>query len=132
MIPQIHTAVGILRREGKVLVTSRPEGKSYSGYWEFPGGKLEAGESGFVALRRELQEEIGIIVKNADFCFEHVHAYPERQVTIEVWSVTEYEGEPSGLENQQLAWLTWCELPTIRLLEANYALVRRLAADSAK
>ncbi len=102
----IHAVVGILKREGKVLVGERPLGKPYSGYWEFPGGKVEVNETGKDALERELQEELGIHVITAKPWFQHTHSYPDKTVLLDMWIVSEFTGEPHGKENQQLRWVT--------------------------
>ncbi len=102
----IRAVVGILKRENQILVAERPIGKPYSGYWEFPGGKIEANESSYVALKRELLEELGIDVISAEPWFEHTHAYPDKTVCLEMWLVTTFFGEPHSQENQALRWVT--------------------------
>ena len=78
-----EVAVGILSREdGALLLTSRPEGKVYAGYWEFPGGKLEPGETVEQALRRELQEELGIVIGSAQVWKVTEHNYPHALVRL--------------------------------------------------
>lgn len=122
----IRVAVGILKKNGKILVAQRPVDKPYSGYWEFPGGKIENNESGGEALKRELYEELGIQVLHADPWFEHVHAYPDKTVLLEMWLVMEFSGEPHGKENQVLQWVTLSEMLTLRLLEGNWPIIERL------
>lgn len=126
MKPDVHAVVGILRREGKVLVARRPEGKPYSGYWEFPGGKIESGEAGKAALIRELKEELGIDVINAEPWFEHSHAYPDKMVYLHMWLVDSFDGEPESLENQTLLWATLDEVLDLRLLEGNWPIIDRI------
>ena len=118
----IRVAVGIVKREDKILVAQRPIDKPYSGYWEFPGGKIEADETGDQALKRELLEELGIAVTEAVPLFEHEHAYPDKTVLLEMWLVTQFDGEPTGKENQSLKWATLAEMLTLRLLEGNSVL----------
>lgn len=115
----IRAVVGILNRDGKVLVAERPPNKPYSGYWEFPGGKIEPNESGSDALKRELHEELGIDVIASKRWFEHEHAYPDKIVHLEIWLVTHFTGEPHGKENQQLRWATFNDMAELRLLEGN-------------
>jgi 8-oxo-dGTP diphosphatase len=102
----INVAVGILIRNGDVLMAQRPEGKPYAGYWEFPGGKVEAGETILAALLREFKEELGIEI-NPDLtepwcCCDYV--YPHAHVRLHFYLCREWRGEPHGLEGQQLAW----------------------------
>ncbi len=122
----VHAVAGLVMRDGKLLVAERPEGKPYSGFWEFPGGKIEADESGDAAIRRELQEELGIDVIQADRWFEHLHAYPDKTVLLELWRVTEFSGEPEGRENQVLRWVTFEEILHLPLLEGNLAILSQI------
>ena len=122
----IRAVVGILKQNGKVLVGERPPGKSYSGYWEFPGGKIEANETGKEALVRELHEELGIQVLAAQHWFEHTHTYPDKTVSLEMWIVTEFSGEPHGKENQALRWVSLPEILDLRLLEGNWPIIDKL------
>jgi len=107
-----HTevAVGVLLRGpdrgGDMLLTSRPEGKPYAGYWEFPGGKLEAGESVEQALRRELEEELGIVIGAAEVWKVTEHDYPHALVRLHWCRVREWTGEFEMREGQQMQWQT--------------------------
>lgn len=123
----MKVVVGILQRNGKVLVAERPKGKPYSGYWEFPGGKIEPAESPLTALRRELKEELGIDVISADHWFTHEHAYPEKTVLLDIWIVADYQGETEGKENQRLQWAGLEEMIQLKLLEGNHAVMARIA-----
>jgi 8-oxo-dGTP diphosphatase len=122
----IRVAVGILKRGDKFLIAERPKGKPYDGYWEFPGGKLETNESGAQALKRELQEELGIDVIAAEFLFEHIHVYPDKTVFLEMWLVNEFIGEPQNKENQVLRWATLEDMHTLRLLEGNGPILEKI------
>lgn len=124
--PVIRAVVGILRRDGRVLVAQRPEGKPYSGYWEFPGGKIEKNETGRDALVRELHEELGISVLSAQPWFEHHHAYPHKNVYLEMWLVQDFAGEPQSKENQALRWATLSEILQLRLLEGNWPIIDKI------
>ena len=100
-----QVAVGVLvRADGAFLLTSRPEGKAYAGYWEFPGGKLEAGETVEQALRRELQEEIGITIQNCVLWKTERIDYPHALVQLNFCKVTQWAGELQMLELQACAW----------------------------
>lgn len=103
--PLVQVAVGVLvRPDGQFLLTSRPPGKVYEGYWEFPGGKLEAGETVEQALRRELQEEIGITIgKVLPWRVETVD-YPHALVQLNFCKVHEWTGTLQMHEGQAFAW----------------------------
>lgn len=101
----VQVAVGVLvRADGAFLLTSRPKGKAYAGYWEFPGGKLEAGETVEEALRRELQEEIGIAIQNCELWKTERIDYPHALVQLNFCKVTQWTGELQMLESQSCAW----------------------------
>lgn len=101
----VQVAVGVLLRDdGAFLLTSRPAGKVYEGYWEFPGGKLEAGESVEQALRRELQEEIDITIRNCVLWKTECIDYPHALVQLNFCKVTQWSGELHMREGQQFAW----------------------------
>ena len=104
-----HTevAVGILIREdGALLLSTRPEGKPYAGYWEFPGGKLEAGESVAAALRRELHEELGITIGAAEPWNVTLMDYAHARVRLHFCKVREWQGAFEMKEGQKMAWQT--------------------------
>jgi 8-oxo-dGTP diphosphatase len=101
----VQVAVGVLvRADGAFLLTSRPEGKAYAGYWEFPGGKLEDGETVEEALHRELQEEIGITIQNCELWKTERIDYPHALVQLNFCKVTQWTGELQMLESQSCAW----------------------------
>jgi 8-oxo-dGTP diphosphatase len=99
-------AVGILIRpaDGAFLLTSRPQGKPYAGYWEFPGGKLEKGESVLEALGRELLEEIGVRVEVANLWRQELFDYPHAMVRLNFCKVTLWQGDIEMRENQDYVW----------------------------
>ncbi len=103
----VDVAVGVLiRPNGEFLLTSRPPGKVYEGYWEFPGGKLEAGETVEQALRRELQEEIGITIGTAHPWKVELVDYPHALVRLNFCKVFAWTGELQMHEGQAFAWQT--------------------------
>ena len=103
----IDVVVGVLRNaQGEYLFTQRPEGKPMADYWEFPGGKVEAGESHQQALVRELQEELGITITNGTPWRTVEHVYPHAHVLLHFIVVTAWQGEPHGREAQDLHWQT--------------------------
>lgn len=101
----VHVAVGVLtNRRGEVLVSLRHPDAHQGGLWEFPGGKVDIGESVKSALCREFQEELGV-TPTVCFPFKKImHQYPDKKVLLDVWLIHEYEGSPRGCEGQQIKW----------------------------
>jgi 8-oxo-dGTP diphosphatase len=103
--PWVDVAVGVLLQAGgRFLLTTRPAGKVYAGHWEFPGGKLEAGETVLQALSRELHEELGIVVEEASIWKTQMVDYPHAWVHLHFCKVTRWQGELVMREGQQSAW----------------------------
>ena len=103
----VDVAVGVLIDAGcNFLLTSRPDGKVYAGYWEFPGGKVEPGETVEQALRRELQEELGITIGPAEPWKVEIVDYPHARVRLHFCKVYAWDGEFQMREAQQMAWQT--------------------------
>lgn len=101
----VEVAVGVLLQgDGQFLLTSRPEGKAYAGYWEFPGGKLEAGETVEQALRRELHEELGIAIGPAVVWKTQLVDYPHALVRLHFCKVWDWQGPLDMREGQAHAW----------------------------
>lgn len=124
---EIHVVAGaIADAQGRVLIAQRPRGRHMAGRWEFPGGKLAPGEDPFAGLQRELAEELGVTVRAARRLIRLRHEYPDRRVLLDVWQVTDHEGEPQALESQALAWALPDDLPKHDLLEADRAIVTAL------
>ena len=103
----VDVAVGVLiDGDGRFLLTSRPDGKVYAGYWEFPGGKLEAGESVEAALKRELHEELGIAVDGVRPWRVEIVDYPHARVRLHFCKVSAWRGDFEMREGQRMAWQT--------------------------
>ena len=101
----MEVAVAVfVKADGSFLLASRPEGKPYPGYWEFPGGKIEAGESVLQALKRELFEELNVAITHATPWFTFMMAYTHATVRLHCWRVSAWQGEMRGMEHQQFAW----------------------------
>ncbi len=123
----IRVAVGILQREdGRTLLMRRLPGTFREGQWEFPGGKIEAGEDSRSALVRELHEELGIEVSGARRRITLRHAYPEKNVLLEVWQVTAFTGRPRNIEGHELCWVEPAELRRIGMLDADRPIIASL------
>ena len=112
---------------GRWLVNCRPAGTPLAGFWEFPGGKRQPGETPLAALKRELDEELGIEVLEATQALELVHDYPDKRVRLDVWRVLKYRGAVTAREHQPLRWVTEQELRSLPLLDADWPIVERLA-----
>ena len=125
-ITEVAAAV-IERRDGTFLLAQRPEGKPYPGYWEFPGGKIEAGEDPGGALARELREELGIEVLDSTPWITRVYAYTHATVRLHFRRVTRWDGEPRPLEDQAIRWQR-VEAPDVSpMLPANAPVLAALA-----
>lgn len=133
MTKRIHVAAGvILNSEGQVLLALRPKDKHKGGLWEFPGGKVEAGESVQQALARELLEEINLVVLASSPFLVIDYDYGDKLVTLDVWLVTQFSGVPHGSEGQEVAWVDIADLHRYRFPEANAEIVAALMARAAR
>ena len=127
-----HVAAGILRdAAGRILITERLCDGPFNGLWEFPGGKVGGDESPSEALRRELGEELGIEVTASQPYMNLHHEYPDRAVDLEFFLVTEWNGEPAGLEGQGVRWVAPSEIDATELLPADAPLIERLCLEPA-
>ncbi|MEO7775413.1 MAG: 8-oxo-dGTP diphosphatase MutT [Steroidobacteraceae bacterium] len=124
MLPVV--AAVLVNAAGEVLIAQRPPGGWQAGKWEFPGGKIEPGETERAALQREIAEELGVQVDAARKLFDFEHTYPDRTVRLALWLVHGYSGAPRGLEGQVLRWLAPAELASVDLLDADKPIVPRL------
>ncbi len=123
----MQVVAAILRDDaGRVLVSLRPAGKPQAGYWEFPGGKLAAGETTEQALKRELREELGIEVRSCHEWLTLEHDYADKHVSLAVWKVAAYAGAVQAMEAQELRWVTRTELTQLKLLPADWPIVEQL------
>ena len=122
--PLLHVMAGVIRgADGRVLIAQRLAHADHGGLWEFPGGKLEAGEARLAGLRRELEEELGIIVRAAAPLMQVTHVYPHRRVLLDILEVTDWLGTAHGREGQPLAWVVPDELPRYAFPAANVPII---------
>jgi 8-oxo-dGTP diphosphatase len=112
------------------LIAQRPKGKHLEDYWEFPGGKLEPGESPWQALQRELAEEIGILPTKASPYLQVYHRYPDRNILLDVWLVEEYRGEVVSCEGQQLRWINLSQVDRYRLPAADLPIIEAIKSSA--
>lgn len=126
----IEVAAGIIWRGKRFLTSQRLSDKPLEGFWEFPGGKLEAGESPLDALKRELAEELGIGVRQAVFWKSLDHEYAERGFSVRIYffHVTEFAGEPCGAEGQNLRWVEPQEAFALGFLPADAVVLEELVS----
>jgi 8-oxo-dGTP diphosphatase len=119
----VPVVVGILKKDDNFLIAKRPPQVVMPGYWEFPGGKIEAGESQQAALTREFQEEIGIDVLKAQFLIQLNCLLPNRIVELNVWQILAYQGQPQGNEGQQICWAAVEQFKNFNFLPSNRELL---------
>jgi 8-oxo-dGTP diphosphatase len=114
--------------EGRVLITERLGDTPFAGLWEFPGGKIQDGESALGALHRELREEIGVDVGHCEHYLNLRHEYIDRQVVIDFFMVREWRNEPLGCEGQRLRWCLPQHIEADQLLPADGPVLEALRA----
>lgn len=127
----IEVAAGLIWNDGRLLLCRRPEGKPMAGLWEFPGGKLEPGETAAEALTRELGEELGIEAGGICLYETATHHYEKENLTVilHFLNVQHINNEPQAREGQKMAWLAPGEALNLPVLAADAGLLRRLSAS---
>lgn len=122
-----HVAVGVVENpQSAILIAQRPKHLHQGGLWEFPGGKVEPGEEVFCALRRELEEEVGITIKSADPLIQVPYHYADKSVLLDVFRIRDYTGHASGLEGQPIQWVSAKDLVHYTFPDANQAIINTL------
>ena len=123
---RVHVAVGVIfNSQGQILIARRHDDAHQGGLWEFPGGKVESDESVCDALARELYEELGINIQTSS-CkpfIEIRHDYSDKVVLLDVWTVSEFDGEANGKEGQPLRWVDRSQLSGYDFPAANIAII---------
>lgn len=125
----IHVVAGLIRHPhdaSKIFITKRKKGSHLEDLWEFPGGKLEPGEPRFRALKRELEEETGIVVHSAIPFKSLFHRYKEKKIFLDVWEVKSFSGQACGQEGQEVAWISLDELAGYSFPEADIPILKAL------
>ena len=125
----IAVAAGLTVRDGKLLIARRPEGRHMAGKWEFPGGKIEKGETPEQALERELSEELGVRVKAGRIYHAIAHSYPEKDVLLLFYRCSLTEGEPVAIEEAEVRWIEESELRDFDWAEADEPLIDLIERD---
>ncbi len=124
---RIWVAVGVVENAaGQVFICRRSDDQHQAGKWEFPGGKVEAGETMPAAWARELAEEIGIEVQQSEPLLQIEHDYPDKSVLLDVWRVTAFSGQPYGREGQPALWVERQTLLDYDFPEANFPITERV------
>jgi 8-oxo-dGTP diphosphatase len=130
-MPTVPVATGIIEdASGRLLVSLRPEGKPWPGFWEFPGGKVDPGETPEQALVRELWEELGITVTVPEPFRVLEYTYPERTVHLHFYRVRHWTGTAHGREGQEVRWLYPWEIPALKCLPANLCMTAAVLAEA--
>ena len=123
----MQVVVGIIfNSQQEIFIAKRPPDKYKGGLWEFPGGKVEKNETILQALQRELKEEIGIDVLDAKPWLITNHDYGDRFVILNVWTVTDFIGQPHGREGQQISWVSKHSLSQLEFPEGNTEIIKNI------
>jgi len=123
----VHVAVGVLLNDNhEVLIALRPAESHQGGLWEFPGGKVEEGESVEYALNREFKEELGISVQACIPLIQIRHEYSDKLVMLDVWRIQKFSGIPQGREGQAIEWRALSKLRPVDFPKANERIIREL------
>ena len=122
----VDVVAAVIRRDGKILITQRLDDVHLARLWEFPGGKVEAGESFEVALQREIHEELGLTIRVNDECFTVEHDYTTKSVRLHFFNCTIVDGEPAPLAVADLRWVRPDELSKFEFPPADAGLIAKL------
>jgi mutator protein MutT len=113
--PHFHVTAGLIWRDGRVLITRRPKGSHLGGYWEFPGGKQESGESLEACLEREIMEELAVKVKVTKHLLQIDHDYDEKSISLHLFQCADLAGEPQAVGCDDMTWADPKDLHLYRL-----------------
>ena len=132
MDSRIHVAVGVIynKQKDQILIAKRKQGQHLAGFWEFPGGKILFNEDVESALKRELNEELGINILQSESLVTIKYDYPEKKVLLDVRSIYDWNGEPIGREYQEIAWVSIKDLNKYSFPEANKDIIRSVSLPS--
>ncbi|KAA1152336.1 8-oxo-dGTP diphosphatase MutT [Pseudoalteromonas sp. FUC4] len=124
----VNVAVGVIKKNNAIFICKRAEEQHQGGLWEFPGGKVESGESVFAALKRELTEEVGITIHSSSQLMVIEHDYGDKCVKLDVHVVSNFSGEAHGAEGQPSEWVAITELENYDFPEANAEIIEKIVA----
>lgn len=129
-LPLVRVAIALIERSGRYLVSRRRAGSHLAGYWEFPGGKREPGETASACLRRELREELGIDARIGRRVGSRDFRYPDRRVRLEAFRCSIGSQRPRALASETIRWVAADRLAKIKMPPANADLINQLALSS--
>jgi mutator protein MutT len=125
-LPPLEVPIAVILHEGRLLISQRMPGDSFGGFWEFPGGRMAAGETMELCLAREIREELGVVVEVGSKRMEISHRYPGRTIRLHCFDCRLLEGEPRALECASWQWVLPAELDRFSFPPASKALIRAL------
>ena len=124
---RINVAVGvIINSQNQILISKRHEHLHQGGKWEFPGGKIESGESTQQALIRELKEEVNLDVNSTKPFMAQSFDYPDKHVYLDIHLVTDFSGNAEGIEGQEIKWVAKTDIRDYQFPDANYVILDKL------
>ena len=124
----VNVAVGVIKKNNAIFICKRADEQHQGGLWEFPGGKVEAGESVFAALKRELSEEVGITIHSSSQLMVIEHDYGDKCVKLDIHVVSNFSGEAHGAEGQPSEWVAINELSNYEFPAANAEIIEKIQA----
>jgi len=126
---KVAVAVGVIQRNnGDILIAKRHQHLHQGGKWEFPGGKIEQGETTLAALTRELKEEVDLTVNNGSPLLVIEHDYGDKIVMLDIWLVNDFDGVGASNEGQQIKWVAKTDLANYQFPDANLAIIEKLTS----
>jgi mutator protein MutT len=127
--PHYHVTAGLIWKDGKLLISKRAKGSHLEGFWEFPGGKQEAGEELSECLEREIEEELGIEARVDAPLLTVDHEYGEKRISLHVFNCTWVKGEPTAIGCQEIRWVEWNALSALRFPPPDIKAIERLTRE---
>jgi len=127
--PHYDVTAGLIWKEGRLLISKRARGKHLEGFWEFPGGKQEAGEELSECLEREIGEELGIETRVGEPLLTVDHEYRDKRISLHVFNCTWVRGEPAALACEEIRWVEWNELSVLRFPPPDIKVIERLTRE---
>ncbi|MCK8117426.1 8-oxo-dGTP diphosphatase MutT [Pseudoalteromonas sp. 2CM37A] len=124
----VNVAVGVIKKNNAIFICKRADEQHQGGLWEFPGGKVEAGESVFAALKRELSEEVGITIHSSSQLMVIEHDYGDKCVKLDIHVVSNFSGEAHGAEGQPSEWVAINQLSHYEFPAANAEIIEKIQA----
>lgn len=124
--PHYHVTAGLIWKDGKLLISRRANGAHLAGFWEFPGGKQEAGEDLSECLEREIGEELGIEARVDAPLVTVNHEYADKRISLHVFNCTWVRGEPLAIQCQEIRWVTWHDLSGLKFPPPDMEVIERL------